>query len=202
MRECIKLITITTHEMTKYRTRYQCGLAAQTFNETWHVLLWIKTQTMHTRIKFDMNREVGDTLLLGSVNQLFQQIETEHLWLKTVVKKHLERGGFWVHNHDVGCDACLTKIHSFIGYCHRQVIHSIVLQGLARLQGTHTIATRLHHTHHLRLWFHETAIVAYVVDQCIEIDLKNRLMHFQRQKIAHLVKTELAGSLDKDEFIT
>ena len=89
---------------------------------------------MHTCVEFDVDGEIGDALLLGSIDELFQQVETEHLWFEAIVKKHLERGGFWIHDHDVGGDACLTEVSTLVSHSHSQVVHTIVLQGLACLQ--------------------------------------------------------------------
>ena len=82
---------------------------------------------MHACIELDMDGEVGDTLLLCCMNQLFEQVETEHLWFEPIVEEHLERGRFRIHNHDVGCNASLTQIRSFISHSHSEIIHAVVL---------------------------------------------------------------------------
>ena len=201
MREGIELIAIAAHEMAEHRTRHQCRLPAQPLNQTRHVLFRIETQPMHARVEFDMDGEVRDALLLRSIDELLQQVETEHLRFEAIVEQHLERGGFWIHNHDVGSDARLAKVCPLVSHSHSQIIHPIVLQRLARLQRTHAIPTCLHHAHHLRLRFHETAIIAHIVDEGIEIHLQDGLVHLQRQEVAHLIETELTGTLDEHKLI-
>ena len=70
--EVVKVIAIRPYEMRKHRARNDGILMFQPFYQPLHVIIGIKSKPMHARIQLDMNRIVGDTLFLGSLDECFQ----------------------------------------------------------------------------------------------------------------------------------
>ena len=130
-REGVELVAVATDEVAEHGAGDQGCLSAQAFDEAWHVAFGVEAETVHSCVELDVDGEIGDAFLLGSMDELFEQGETEHLWLQAVVEEGLEGGGFGVHNHDVGCDAPFAQVGSFVGHRHGEIIHTIVLKGLA-----------------------------------------------------------------------
>ena len=136
--------------MREHRARNDGILAFQTTDNLFHVLLRVKTQTMHTRVKFDMNRPTGDTLLLCCMDERIHQSEGIYLRLQFVVEHGLEGRHLGVHDHDVLRDAVTTQLHTLVSHSHSQVVHAVVLQCLSHLHGTGTVGIGLHHADNLR----------------------------------------------------
>ena len=171
-------------------------------NQLLHVVLRVETKAMHTSIQLDVYREACDAFLLSRLDQGIQDAERINLWLQVVIKHGLESGHLWVHNHDVAGNAILTKGHTLVSHSHRQVIHTMVLQGLGNLYGTCAITIRLDHTYQLGFRLHERTIVVEVGNHGIQVDFQSGLMHLANQEFGQLVETKLACSLQQDNLIT
>ena len=74
----------------------------------------------------------------------------------------------------------------------------MILKGLTDLHGTSAVGISLDHTHHLGLWLQERAVIVQIVNHCIKVHLKYRLMHLLLQLFRNLVETETACSLQQD----
>lgn len=176
-------------------------LTKETVNESRHVGLRIETETVHTGVEFDVDWEVCDALFFGCMDELFEDIETEYLWFEAVVKEHLEGCGLWVHYHDVGGDASLAEIGTFICHSYSKIVNAIVLESLACFERTDSIAACLDHAYHLGFGFHEVAVIANIVDECVEVNFEDGLMNFEGEEIADLVETIAASTLDEYKFV-
>ena len=85
-RELVEVVGIRANEVREDRTRDDSVLMFQSVNQLIHILLWVKAQSVHTRIELNMNREARDTLLLCCLYECIHESETIHLWLKVVVE--------------------------------------------------------------------------------------------------------------------
>ena len=200
-REGIEIIAVGTHEMTEHRTRNHCILMFQTVDQLVHVIHGVKAQTVHARVKFDVDRPAGDTLLTGGLDQRIQQTEGIDLRLQVVVEHGLEGGHLRVHDHDVGRDASLTQGDTLVGHSHRQIIDTMVLQRTGNLHRTSAITVGFDHAHHLRLGFQERAVVIQILHHGIEVHLKNGLVNLLLQLFRNLVEPERTGTLQQDQFM-
>ena len=200
-REVIETIIIASHEVREDGTRDDGILMLQLANQLLHIILWVETETVHTCIQLDVNREAGDTLLLCCLNQGIEDAERINLWLQVVIKHGLEGSHLWVHNHNVAGDTTLAKGDALIGNSHSQVIDTMVLQGLGNLYRSCTVTIRLDHTNQLGLWLHERTIIVEVGYHGIEVDLQGRLVYLLHQKFGQLVETKLASTLQEDNLV-
>ena len=55
-----------------------------------HVFLWIKAQSVHTSIEFDMNREACYAFLLSGFDERIKESETINFRLKIIIEERLE----------------------------------------------------------------------------------------------------------------
>lgn len=92
-----------------------------------------KTKTVHTRIQFDMNREVGDSFFLGRLNQCIEQMEVVHFRFEFIIEHRFERCQFGVHDDNGGGDACFTQFGAFVGNGYSKVIYMMLLQCFGNL---------------------------------------------------------------------
>ena len=135
------------------------------------------------------------------MTQGIKESEGIHLWFKVVIEQGLERTHFGVHYHDVGCNAGLSQCDTFIGHCHGEIIHAVVLQGLGYLCRTGTISVSLYHADKLCLGLHERAVVVQVFHDGVEIYLQYRLMHLLHEAVSDAVKAEGTCSLDEYHLV-
>ena len=145
---------------------------------------------MHTRINLDMYREIGNAFTSGSLNQFFKQVKTVHFRLQFVVEHGFKCRKFRIHNDYRTINSGLTQVCSFIGYCHSQIIYTVILQRLRYLKRTCSISRSFNHTYHFCIWLKLITIIIQIVDQSLKIDLKNRFVHFQLQQICNIIEME------------
>ena len=180
-REVIEAIVIASHEVRENGTRDDGILMLQLTDKLLHIVFWIEAHAMHTSIELDVNRESGDTLLLGSLDECIEQSERINLRLQVVIEHGLEGCHFRVHNHDVAGDTVLAKGDTLIGNSHSQIIYTMILQGLGNLYRSGTIAIRLDHADQLGFRLHEGTVVVEVGNHRIQVDLEGGFMHLLHQ---------------------
>ena len=195
--ETVKIITVTSYKMRKDRTGYHCGLMLETFYQCRHVMKRVKAQTVHARIQFDMNREVGYTFLFCLADQCIQQTETVDFRFKIIFKEGLEAAHLRIHDNDIGLDARLTQIHAFVGNRYSQIIDLVILQCLGNLNGSGTIGRSLDHTNHLGFRLEKATVIIQVIHHGIKVNLQDRLMDLAFQQIGQLVKPERTRTFDQ-----
>ena len=130
--ESVKLRRITAHEMREYRTGNYRILILQATDKQGNIFRF-KTQPMHSRIQFHMNREIGDSFLFCGFNQRIKQMEIINFRLQFIVKHRFERCKLRIHDDDRGRDTRFAQFGTFIGYRHSQVIDMMFLQSLGYL---------------------------------------------------------------------
>ena len=112
--------------MREHRTGNHSVLSFQATNQQGN-LINAKTQPMHTRIQFYMNRKVGDSFFLGCFNQSIEQVEIINFRLQFIVEHSLECCELRVHYDDRRSNTCFTKFRTFIGYGYSQIIDMVFL---------------------------------------------------------------------------
>ena len=168
----------------------------QTVDELRHILQWVKTETVHTRIELDVYGEVVDAVLLSLAHKSVEQSERVHLWFKVVVEHGLECRHLRVHNHYVRCDAVLAQRHTFIGYSHSQIVYAVVLQSLGYLHGTCSVGIGLYHAHEFGFGLHERAVEVEVLYNVREVYFEYCLVHFLYEQFGDIVESEASCALD------
>ena len=201
-REFIEAIGITAHEMREHRTRDDGILMLQLAYQLLHIVLWVEAQTMHTCIQLDVDRESGDSLLLGCLDQRIEQTEGIYLRLQVVIKHSLEGGHLRVHDHDVAGDAVLAKGNALIGYCHGKIIHTVILQGLGYLHGSCSITVCLDHADQFGFRLHKCTVVVQIGYHGIQVHFERGFVYLLNQQLRQLVETKLAGALQQDYLVT
>ena len=125
-RKCIKLRCITAYKVREYRPCNDSILALQPFYKSWHIL-GSKAQTVHTRIQFYMNREVGDAFFFCLLNQCIQQMEAVHFRLQLIIEHSLECRHLRIHNDNARRNTCFAQFGTFVGHSHSQIIDMMFL---------------------------------------------------------------------------
>ena len=129
-----------------------------------------------------MYGETCYTLALGSFYQRAEQSERIHLRLQIIVEQRLKRRHFGVHNHNVRRDTIFAQRHTLVGYRHRQIVGTVVLQRLGYFYCAGTIAVGLNHTHQLCFGLHERTIVVQVSHHSTKVYLKGGFVHLLHQQ--------------------
>ena len=188
----IEALRVASCQMREDRTGNNRRLAVQTFYQALHILMRRESQTVHTRIYFDMNREIRHPFTFCCLYHFLQYRESVNIRLQPVSEHGLECRSFRIHNHNRTRNACLAQVGTFIRHSYRQVIHPMLFQCFCHFERTGSIRRCLHHAHQLRFRLQLIAVIIQVIHQRIQVDFENRLMYFQFQKIRNGVKMESA----------
>ena len=199
-RKGIELRSITPHEMREHRTGNNRVLPFQTFYEPGHIFR-SKPQPVHTGIQLHMDREIGNPLFLGFLNQCVQQVEAVHFRLQLIIEHRLESGHFRIHNDDACRNAGFTQVRTFICHGNSQIIHMMLLQSFGYLIRSGTIGGSLHHTHHFGFGFQFTAIIIQIGNHRTKIHLQYRFVNLSLQNLRQCIETKLTRALNQDYFI-
>ena len=199
-RKCIKLRCITAYKVREYRPCNDSILALQPFYKSWHIL-GSKAQTVHTRIQFYMNREVGDAFFFCLLNQCIQQMEAVHFRLQLIIEHSLECRHLRIHNDNARRNTCFAQFGTFVGHSHSQIIDMMFLQCLGNLIRACTIRRRFHHADHLGFRFQFTTIIIQVGYHGSEIHFKNRFVNLLLQFFRQSIKAKLTGTFYQYNFI-
>ena len=206
-REAVEIITVASHEMREHRSWYHRLLVSKSFNQLINLILLtllrtdIESQSVHTRIQFDMYRPSGNTLLTCCLDQRIQQSEGIHLRFQVIIEHRLESGHLRIHHHDATGDARFPQGYTLISHSHSQIIHMMILQCLGNLHRSGSIAISLDHAHHLRLRLQERAKIVQVVNKRVQVHLENGLVHLLLQQFSNLLEAESAPSLQENHLI-
>ena len=77
----------------------------------------------------------------------------------------------------------------------------MILQSLGYLHSSCSISICLNHAHHLGLGLKERAVVVKILNHCVQIHLKNGLVHLLFQLLCNLVETKWASTLKQNHFV-
>ena len=124
--ESVELRRITSYKMREYRTGNHRALILQSTDKQWNIL-YRKTQTVHTCIKFHMNGEVGDSFFLRSFDECVKQMEIIDFRFQFIIKHGFECRKFRVHNDNRGGNACLAEFGTFVSNGYSQIIDMVFL---------------------------------------------------------------------------
>ena len=78
---------------------------------------------------------------------------------------------------------------------------TMVLKGFCHLYGSGSVSVGLHHADELGFGFQERTVVIEVIDNGIEVDLKDGLVHLLLQLFRNTVETEVARTLNQNHRI-
>ena len=126
-RERIEVIAVGAHKVAEHRTRDDSVLMFQTVDEFEHIVDGIETETVHTRVEFDMDGPTCDTLLTGSLDKGIHQTEGIDFGFEVIIKHGLEGCHLRIHDHDIGGNAGLAEGDTLVGHSHSEIVDALIL---------------------------------------------------------------------------
>ena len=199
-RKGIELGRITSYEMREYRTGNNRALVLQAADKQGDIFHG-KAETVHTRIQFYMNREVGDSFFFGGFDKRVEQMEIINFRFQFIVEHGFECRKLRIHNHDRGSNACFAEFGTFVGNGYRQIINMMFLQGFGYLIRTGSVGRSFHHTNHFRFRMAEHGtVVVQVVYHGVQIYFQDSFMHFQFQGFGYPVEVEHTRTFYQNDF--
>ena len=149
--EVVEVVAVCSYEVGEYRAGNDGVLVVQSLNELVNVSNGVKAKPVHACVELYVYGIARDAFLLGSLDKCVEYSEVVNLWLQIVVKHCLEGCHLRVHHHDVARNAVASEGCTLIGYCHGEIVYTMVLQCFGNLYAAGSVGIGFYHAYQLGL---------------------------------------------------
>ena len=186
--------------MGEHTAQHQSFLRLQKRQQRGNIRLR-KTQTMHTRIQFQVDGILSDTQALTTFQEGSQKREAIYFGFKMIFVAKRQNRNIRIHHQDRNTDARLTQTNAFIYHGNRHSVTALRLQSTAYFHRTQAISFGLYHGNHFGGSFQQRSEIAIIMHNSIQVHFQTSLMRFQRQGFSNTFKTKTTRTLNQNQFL-